>query len=136
MPPANNDYESGTDRQETWRSAMRDRTTKALKPEYPETGFTTTATLDRRGSGHRNNIPEPRTEMISGIPIPARSQHRPMQPETQARFEVTPDHEGKSANRAVEVIPVPAGLLARRLRGRLWCQKRAGIPHRGRSLKI
>jgi hypothetical protein len=32
---------------------------------------------------------------------------------------------------AVELIPVPSGLLARRLRGKLWCQKRAGIGHAG-----
>jgi hypothetical protein len=41
----------------------------------------------------------------------------------------------KKANGAVELIPVPSGLLARRLQSRLWCQKQAGIPHRGRSLK-
>jgi len=33
----------------------------------------------------------------------------------------------------MQLIPVPSGLLARRLRSRLWCQKRAGIPDRGRS---
>ena len=36
------------------------------------------------------------------------------------------------ANEPMELIPVPAALLARRLRSRLWCQKRAGIPHRRR----
>ena len=35
----------------------------------------------------------------------------------------------------MELIPVPSALLARRLRSRLWCQKQAGIPHRGRSAK-
>ena len=39
----------------------------------------------------------------------------------------------KIPNGAVEVIPIPSGLLARRLRSSLWCQKQAGIPHRGRS---
>ena len=36
------------------------------------------------------------------------------------------------ANEPMELIPVPSALLARRLRSRLGCQKRAGIPHRGR----
>ena len=71
MPSATIDFESETDRQEIWSSAMRDRTTEALKAEYPEAGITTTVVLDRRASGHRNNIPESRTEMISGILIPA-----------------------------------------------------------------
>jgi hypothetical protein len=35
----------------------------------------------------------------------------------------------------MELIPVASPLLARRLRSRLWCQKQAGIPHRGRSQK-
>ena len=35
-------------------------------------------------------------------------------------------------NGAVELIPVPSGLLARRLRSRLWCQKQVGAGHRGR----
>ena len=38
-----------------------------------------------------------------------------------------------NANGAVELIPVPSGLLARRLRSRLGCPKQAGITHRGRS---
>jgi len=50
----------------------------------------------------------------------------------EARNYNQPDRKTINANGAVELIPVPAGLLARRLRGRLWCQKRAGIPHRGR----
>jgi len=132
MPSATIDLESDADRQEIWRSATLNRTTEALKAEYPETGFTTTVAMDRGDSFHRNNIPESRLDMISGIPIPARSNRRRMRPETQARWYATPDREGKSANRPMQLIPVPAGLLARRLRGRLWCQKRAGIPHRGR----
>jgi len=36
-------------------------------------------------------------------------------------------------NRAMQLIPMPSALLARRLRSRLWCQKQVGIPDRGRS---
>jgi hypothetical protein len=36
-------------------------------------------------------------------------------------------------NEPMELIPVPAALLARRLRRRLCCQKQAGMPHRGGS---
>jgi len=35
-------------------------------------------------------------------------------------------------NGAVELIPVPAGLLSQRLLAHPLRQKRAGIPHRGR----
>jgi len=104
MPPANIDFESDTDRQEVWRSAMPDRTTEALKAENPEAGITTTVNLDHRATRHSKNIPEPRHEMISGIPIPARSDRRPMPAETQAQGDVTPDHENKTANRAVQLI--------------------------------
>jgi hypothetical protein len=93
MPSATIDYESDADRQEQWRSAMLNRTTEDHKTRYPEAGFTTTVDLDRLASGHGNNIPEPRFDMTSGIPIPARSQRRPMQPETQARFDAAPDQE-------------------------------------------
>ena len=136
MPLANIDFESDADRQEIWRSAMLDRITEAPQAEYLEAGFTATAALDRRASGHGNNIPEARLEMISGNPIPARSDRRPMRAKKQTRWNATLDREGKSANRPMQSIPVPAGLLARRLRGRLWCQKRAGIPDRGRSPEI
>jgi len=104
MPPANNDFESDADRQEIWRSAMRDRTTEALKAEYPETGITMTVNLDHRATGHSKNIPEPRLDMISGIPTPSRSKWRSMRAETQARWEAIPDHDGISANRAVQLI--------------------------------
>jgi len=40
--------------------------------------------------------------------------------------------KAKKPNGPMELIPVPAALLARRLRSRLWCQKQAGIAHRGR----
>ena len=44
--------------------------------------------------------------------------------------------QDKKPNGPMQLIPVPSGLLARRLLSRLWCQKQAGIPDRGRSLKI
>jgi len=39
------------------------------------------------------------------------------------------------ANEPVDLIPMPAALLAFRLRSRLGCQKQAGIGHWGRSAK-
>jgi len=104
MPPANIDFESDAARQEIWRSTMLDRTTEALKAEYPETGITTTVNLDHRATGHSKNIPEPRLDMISGIPISARSNRRRMPTKKQMRWEAEPDHERKSANRAVQLI--------------------------------
>ena len=104
MPPANIDFEGDADRQEKWRSAMLDRTTEDHKTEYPEAGVTTTVALNRPALRHGNNIPEPRIHMISGFPIPARSNRRPMRAETQARWQATPEHERKSANRAVQLI--------------------------------
>jgi len=50
----------------------------------------------------------------------------------QATFHTIPDHEGKSANRAMDRITMPSALLARRLRSSLWCQKQVVIGHRGR----
>ena len=41
--------------------------------------------------------------MISGIPIPARSNRRPMRAKTHAHGDVTPDHENKSANRPIDL---------------------------------
>ena len=102
MSAANIDFESDTDCQEIWRSAMTDRTTEALQAEYPETGFTATVALDRRALGHKNNIPQPRLDMISGIPTLVRRDRRPMRAETQARGEATPDHERKTANMTVD----------------------------------
>ena len=104
MPPANIDFESDTERQEIWRRAMTDWTAEAARAIYPEAGFTATVTMDRRASSRRNNIPEPRLDMISGIPIPARSDRRPMPAETPAQWEATPDHDTKNANRAVQLI--------------------------------
>jgi len=48
------------------------------------------------------------------------------------RFHVVLDHDRKSANRPMDRITMPAALLARRLRGSLWCQKQVVIGHRGR----
>jgi hypothetical protein len=42
----------------------------------------------------------------------------------------------KMANEPMDRIPMPAALLAFRLRSRLGCQKQVGIGHRGRSQEI
>jgi len=41
--------------------------------------------------------------------------------------------ENKIANEPMDLTPMPAALLSRRLRSRLWCQKQVGAGHRGRS---
>jgi hypothetical protein len=45
------------------------------------------------------------------------------------------DHDDV-VNGPMLLIPMPAALLARRLRSILWRQKQVGIPERGRSPKI
>ena len=132
MPPTNSNFESDTDRQEIWRSVMLDRTTADLTTEKPAAGFTTTVDLDRLASGHGSNIPEPRLHMISGIPILARCNRRPLRAEKQAGWEAEPDHEGKAANRAMHRTTMPAALSARRLRSRLWCRKQVVVGDGGR----
>ena len=102
--------------------------------EYPEAAITTSGSPDRRDSCHSKNIPEARREMISGFPIPAlatarlkreySSRMKPQaaiqlrrskakrntisslrdQKQAQATFHAIPDHEGKCANRAVQLI--------------------------------
>jgi len=43
------------------------------------------------------------------------------------------DQKQNIANEPVDLIPVPSGLLAFRLRSKLWCQKQVGASDRGRS---
>jgi len=134
MPPATPHFESHAPRQGIWCDAMTIRTTECLQQEYPEAGITATAMPDRRDSCHSKNIPEPRAEMISGCPNPAlatarlkreySSRMKPQaaiqlrrskakrntisslrdQKQAQATFHAIPDHEGKCANRAVQLI--------------------------------
>ena len=77
MPPAIVHFESHAQRQRMWREPMRIRTTEARQPEYPEAEITAPASLDRRASRHRKNIPEARHEKISGFPILALATGRP-----------------------------------------------------------
>jgi len=85
--------------------------------EYPEAAITTTATTDCRAPFHSRNIPEPRPDMISGFPNPALATGRPKRrysrkmistlqrsERAQATFHAPSDHEGKCANRAVQLI--------------------------------
>jgi|GEM_PF-1527024 len=117
MPPAMAHFESHTPRQGIWRDAMTIRTTEARQLEYPEAEITATAKPDRRDPSHSKHIPEAPLEMISGIPIPVLATRRlkmryfkkmnstlqrPAQ--AQASFHAIPDHEGKYANRAVQLI--------------------------------
>jgi len=117
MPPATVYFESHAPRQRLWRDAMTIRTTEARQPEYPEAAITTTAMPDRRAIVHSRNIPEARREMISGFPIPVLATLRPKSgysrrmnstlqrsARAQATFHAIPDHEGKCANRAVQLI--------------------------------
>ena len=43
-----------------------------------------------------------------------------------------PSNSSSSRTSYPQLIPMPAALLARRLRSSLWCQKQVGIPDRGR----
>jgi len=117
MPPARAHFESHAPRQGIWREAMTIRTTEAKQQEYPEAEITATAKPDRRDPCHSKNIPEARLEMISRFPIPALATRRPemrysrkmnstlQRPaQAQASFHALPDHEGKYANRAVQLI--------------------------------
>jgi hypothetical protein len=106
-----------------------------VKKIYPEAELTTIVETDRHASRHREYIPEPRLEMISGFPNPALATRRWRRTQTQARFHATPDHENKMANRPMDLTTMPSALLARRLRSSLWCQKRVVAGHRGRSAK-
>jgi hypothetical protein len=51
--------------------------------------------------------------MISGFPNPTLATGRQKRTETQAGFHTPSDHERKWANRAMQLIPVPAGLSSR-----------------------
>jgi len=117
MPPAIVYFERRDSRQELWRDVMTIRTTEASQQEYPETAITTTGIPDRRAIIHSRNIPEARRDMISGFPNPVLATLRPKSgysrkmnstlqrsARAQATFYASLDHEGKCANRAVQLI--------------------------------
>jgi len=117
MPPTIVHFETNADRQRIWCDAMTIRTTEAIQQEYPETAITTTGLPDPRAIIHSRNIPEARRDMISGFANPVLATLRPKSgysrkmdstlrrsARAQATFHASLDHEGKCANRAVQLI--------------------------------